>query len=499
MKLLMKHQKTDKFNIKQNGIQVIEDNKKIEIYNDPFRTVPLFITKDKNQELIIFSNFENFYNFKNIDKTIDEIGFWEIVLFGSSLWTRTLYKSVKQMPSASKIAIDKETNEYTIERYWNFNVNENTDIDSEQKAAKGLYDRLDVIFSKLDIKQKYIMGMSGGMDSRINLAFLSKYIPKENLKLFTYGFDEKILEYKYAKQISKALRYSIPKFHKLNINSYKTTREYLPQISGGQIGINHCHILDYLKNNNLAGYKQLSTYFSDAIFGWDCVNPKNIKKVSNNYYIDIVKNSEYLPETIKEEIKKDSIKIFESFDKEANYSSLNEYKYVTERNQKFHTYLAFLQGQLIDTDILYANYELLKYVLSIPIKFREQKKLIDYILDNYFKNISSRDFKNISSRFQWGSKFSALIDWYGFKFLNRANLILRLLTKGHIQLFNKYQTEEQDRLLYRDFHYELKKATAKFVKSGLMTKKQKKYWDKLPLKSKGISERFYLISLGKLI
>ena len=42
------------------------------------------------------------------------------------------------------------------------------------------------------------MGMIGGMDSRITLTFLSKYVPKENLELFTYGFDERLLEYKYA-------------------------------------------------------------------------------------------------------------------------------------------------------------------------------------------------------------------------------------------------------------------------------------------------------------
>ena len=37
----------EKFNINENGIQIIEGDNEIEIYNDPFRTVPLFITKDK--------------------------------------------------------------------------------------------------------------------------------------------------------------------------------------------------------------------------------------------------------------------------------------------------------------------------------------------------------------------------------------------------------------------------------------------------------------------
>ena len=94
------------------------------------------------------------------------------------------------------------------------------------------------------------MGMSGGMDSRITLTFLSKYVPKENLELFTYGFDERLLEYKYACEVAAALGLNKPKFHKLTKDSYKKAMDYLPQMSGGQIGINHCHIIDYLNNNN---------------------------------------------------------------------------------------------------------------------------------------------------------------------------------------------------------------------------------------------------------
>ena len=146
------------FDIKKNGIQIIENDNKIEIYNDPFRTVPLFISKNKNEELIIFSNFEDFYKFENVDKTIDEAGFWEIVLFGSGLWTRTLYKNVKQMPAASKIIIEINTNKYKIEKYWDFNIKVDESIDSMEKAAQGLYDRLDGIFSKLDKNKKICNG-----------------------------------------------------------------------------------------------------------------------------------------------------------------------------------------------------------------------------------------------------------------------------------------------------------------------------------------------------
>jgi len=503
MQLKFNYKSVESFNIKQNGIQIIEDQNKIEIYNDPFRSIPLFITKDKNNELIIFSNFEDFYEFENIDKIIDEAGFWEIVLFGSGLWTRTLYKNVQQMPSASKIVIDKKTNKYKIERYWDFNIEEDKSINSIEKAAQGLYDRLDDIFSKLDRNKKYVMGMSGGMDSRITLAFLSKYIPKENLELFTYGFDDRLLEYKYACEVAEALGYNKPKFHKLTKESYKKAMDYLPQVSGGQIGINHCHIIDLIKQNNYNEHINISNYFSDALFGYESNYPKKIEELSENYFTQFLQNVDYLSQGIKNNIREDAQKIFVGYSQYANYSSLNEYKYLTERNQKFHAYLAYIQNSYL----VLANYDLLVYMLSVPIKFRVQKKILDTLLDNHFKNISNSKFQNISSRdfngvnigFTLSNKFKGLLKWYNFKGLNRVNAVLRPLTKGYIQLFNKYQTEEQDRLLYRDFHNDLKESTHKFVKLGLMNEEEKKQWDKLPLRGAGFSYRYHLISLGSII
>ena len=40
-------------------------------------------------------------------------------------------------------------------------------------------------------------------------------------------------------------------------------------MSGGQIGINHCHIIDSLKRLPLKNTSHISTYFSDVIFGFE--------------------------------------------------------------------------------------------------------------------------------------------------------------------------------------------------------------------------------------
>jgi hypothetical protein len=76
---------------------------------------------------------------------------------------------------------------------------------------------------------------------------------------------------------------------------------------------------------------------------------------------------------------------------------------------------------------------------------------------------------------------------------------LRLLSRGKIQIFNKYQTEEHEKLLYSDFKNELHSATTKLLVLGILSMTQKKEFDKLPIRSAGISERYSLISIAKIL
>lgn len=499
--------KTELFDITINGIQLIERADKIELYNDPFNSVPLFIANNTNGDLTLFSDFSSYYDLVDVDRELDHAGFWEIVLFGSALWTRTLYKNVKQLVGASRVIIDKRTNEYVIERYWDYSVKKDDTITSIEQAADGLHLKLEDIFSKLEVNKNYLLGMSGGLDSRITLAYLSKYIPPENLRLFTYGFDSRILEFQYAKMIASSFGYQEHEFHKITEASYKNALDYLPRLSGGQIGINHCHIIDYLAGRNWENVQQISTYFSDAIFGYDCVAQRKAEDITGNYYLTALERQQFLPDSIRSDIVSDALRVYDSFDPEANYSTVDEFKYVTERSPKFHMHLAAIQGGFINNSLPYANYDLLVYMLSVPIEFRAQKKIVDCVIERHFKNISSRDFKaissrdfrSISSRVQWGGKYSGFIDRYYFKFINRANALLRIVLNGKFQIFNKYQTEKQENILRRHFSNELKSANTKFVELGIMTSKQKELYDRLPLRSTGTGERYSLISLAKII
>lgn len=483
----------DTFSFEKNGIQIIETINTIEIYNDVFRTIPLFITKMEDS-ILIFSNFINFYNLNEVDKTIDKTGLWEIILYGFAIGTRTLYKNIQQMPSASKIVINKETLTYSIERYWDFQVKEDSSIQNIDDAADGLFNLLKNTFSEIPTNLNYCTGISGGMDSRITLAFLSNSLTKQHLDLFTYGFNKKIYEYKYAKEISKKLNYEIPTFHKLDKFSYYDSISYLPYFTGGQISINHSPLFSYLNKSKLHTKNKIliATSYSEIIFSLKTEKKYTEETLSLQIKLN---NSTHVPDEIKESIQNDLNMIKTEYNSNKSFSNINDYLYLTEQHPKFHEYLTYLFSSKIKIINPYTNFKLLTYVMSIPKELRFRKRLQDKILKDYFH----LDDKNVSSsRFEW-KEIGSNIEWIKFKVMNKANVILRILSKGSFQIMNPYQTEEQARLLHQFFLKDLEKTLSNFYKIDLIDMKTFEHYNHLPISSLDVIERYHILSLGEII
>ena len=491
--------KVNKFNIKTNGIQLIENDDNVEIRVDVFRSQPVFLFKDSNKIIHVFDHMEYFYKNEIIPKEIDEIGFWEIMLFGNSLWTRTLYNNLFQLPSASSLLIDKQTLCFSINRYWDFNVYEDKSILNIDFAAQKLNEKLNELALKLEPNKDYILGLSGGMDSRITLGYLSKHLKRENIKTFTYAHTKTSLEYNYSKEICDRLNLKEPDFHLLDSSSYLNALGYMPKKSGGQIGINHCHIIDYLSRSKIGSQTYVSTYFSDAVFGWECESELTVEEKLMNPFLSKLSDITFLNDNIKKRIKKDAHFLTKDYDINSNISSLREYIYISERNQKFHNYLFSIQTDYVnDAKCFYHDYDLFTYSLSIPIRFRSRKKLEYFIVNKYFNEICSSKIGDISSNyFRPKNEIKSVTKYLKFKFLNRLNALLRVITQGNIQIDNIFQTEELERNLYKFFKKDLNKSFDYFYKKGLFDKRHA-FLKKLPIKSTGVNERYRIISLATL-
>jgi Asparagine synthase len=498
------------FDIRQNGIQLIETAEYINIFTDPFRTVPVFITTLMDGTIFLFSDFSKVYKLDGVNQTVDPAGFWEIILFGTGLWTRTLYLNIKQMPSAGKLIIDRETGAYSISKYWDYNVELDPALNSPEQVSDGLMAALDIAFADLQPSDVYLSGLSGGLDSRINVAMLSRHVSREKIKCFTFGFDPNILEHKFAASIAKKLDVAKPDFFRLSPSNYQNALTYLPKNSGGQISINHCHILEYF-NQNKESYEDalvVSTYFTDALFGYACPKQKKIDTPQDCGYFKRLNSSDFIAKEIKDLITDDINNVLAGYDNSRyNYGNIDEYIYIIERNHKFHMYLGFLQGQILNTQPIYANYDLLCYCLSIPIELKFGKRIIDRLLERHFPSIGLARVESISSRsFSTGIssapgkyRLQKTANYLSFRGRNIANSLLRQYVSPRYQFFNKYQTEEQERNLRTEFKKQLESATSKLTSLGLFNAQSKYFYDKIPVKSFRIPESYAIVSLAQIL
>lgn len=484
------------FSKKNKGVVIQRNKSCVKITNDPFCTIPLYYFKN-SKKVIITSEPYDFYSSNEPD--IDQAGLWEVILFGSCLWNRTLFKELNQFPSASELIITKET--LSLERYWNFNIEEDHYLNSEKNLVDALDSKLTEVFTKLPEK-RYLMGISGGLDSRLSAAYLHKTGKAHLVNSFTYCSTKESLDYKLAQTVCQKFGLQEPKLCILDELSYRNTLDFLPKYSCGQIGIQHSHICSVLERYySQEPYTQISNYFSDALFGFECSGVKNIQNGQDSL-TRILNTVDGLSVLIKEDIEGDIDKIFTNFDPNSNYSSLDEYKYVTERNQKFHMNLAFQQSRFMDTCLPYADHDILELMMSVPLHLRKRKKVLDLLFDSGV--VANFKIEDISSRhFIAGNQFAnqginSFIKKIDFKFQNALSALIAKITRGKIIYPNKYHTESHVNMLHV-FSEQLNDSCNKLYKAGVFTEEQRNDFSSIPIRSHGVSERFQLLSLTELL
>lgn len=460
-----------------NGVIIKEDAEYIRIGVDPFRTVPLFFCEHNG--IFISSDIRACIG-KKSEIELDAAGFWESIKYGICLGTRTLFDGVNQLIGASSLKICKSDLSYDVECYWDYRVTRMLECNSMNQAVSGL-DRIlrKTVTRKLDEAndRNFIMGVSGGLDSRLSLNYLSMLLTSEELQLFTFANDRRSLEYVYAKQVTEAIEFKEPIFVKLDDSDYRNSFSDLPVRSAGQMNFIHGHIsncLRKLSNANSQKTIQISNYFSDALFGWCCISQEEDALVGFENMVRDVICDEDIPKEVQSVIISDLDELFSRgrFSEKGNgpFSTFFEYFYLVEKNIKMHSYLMHLQSASQPVLALYADYDLAEYMLSMPIKYRRGKDVVDHLLMSKSKfagkniaDVSSRDFRGATGKLTWKT-FNGM----GFKLRVRANALSALLGLKIYWLKSTFQTEDIQEVYHRQFRHKMADARRCLVGRGVM-------------------------------
>lgn len=471
------------------------------VYNDPFCTIPVYFREERDQ-IVVTSSPQRVVSYQGAP--LDPVGFWETVIFGTGVWTRTPFQGLRSLPSACRLALDKEAE---VTRYWNFGGGP-----SGEKDERGAVEGLDALLSRKFERfggQKVVLGLSGGMDSRLAALYLHNVVPPENVRLFTFAVSSASNEFRYAKEVAKALGWFPPELFLLKDVHYREGLEYLPYWTAGQIGNNHCHIAQYLRRA-APGFGpdpvHLSTYYTDALLGWECNGELGDLGVESAAIYRKALTHPWLSEQIREEILADISLSLKDASGSSGFSSAVEFGYVTERHPRFHLALAFAQSQFMGTVTPFADFELLEFIRAVPLGLRRRKRIIDALIAYRrpklleIGNSSSREYfygsNNLMLKRGWGGK----LNYFRFRLLNALNDCSVLLT-GKCVVENPFQTEEPVAVYRRRYARLLKEVVQSGPISELLLGGRVEN-DELTapkLREKNIAEKYQLVNLAQIL
>lgn len=436
---------------------------KLFLYNDPFCTIPVYFCE--NEEILSVSSSPQ----RLIDygrASLDAAGFWESVLFGTGIWMRTPFQGLRQLPAACRLLLGRGA---VVTRYWSFRNEATGAVCSrdEREWLAGLDALMQEKFAPLKGRQ-VVMGLSGGMDSRLAALYLALAgADPADVHFFTFAASPASYEYLYAKEVAQELGFRPPELFLLEDRHYREALDYLPYWTAGQIGNNHGHIAQYLRYRAPRLAKDavhLSTYYSDALLGWECSGEVGKLDVASSILYQKALRHPWLPPAIREQVLDDLSSSLKYALETKGFSSVVEFRYMTERNAKFHLSLAFAQSQFMRTSTAFADYDLLSYVLEVPLSLRKRKRIIDELINfkhprlSMIGNSSSREYFYGEHNLMFRRGLKGKFDYLRFRALNMMNDCAVHLTGGRSGLTNPFQTEEQVAVFRRLFSSRMREA-----------------------------------------
>lgn len=173
--------------------------KKLFIVRDRYGIKPVYYTiastYDNKQTLLFASEVKSLLKYSDYKIDIDCEALMEYFTFQNIFSDKTLYKNIQLLPHGTYIELDlnesgkiQTNNDLNIKRYWDYNFQEDSKIQSESHYLE----KLNFLFNQA-VEYQMVSDvevgsyLSGGMDSGAISCIASKQI--QELKTFTIGFD----------------------------------------------------------------------------------------------------------------------------------------------------------------------------------------------------------------------------------------------------------------------------------------------------------------------
>ncbi len=149
------------------------------------------------------SELKSFYKLPFFKKRLNIPALDKFFLYGYIPSPLTPYLNTVKLPGGSLAVFDMRENSLTYKNYWDFDYSEKLDL-SEAEWVKKI-DRLLTQSVRSRLVSDVPLGcfLSGGVDSSLVVACMSKFLKGRDIKTFSIGFDEqRVNESNYARQVA---------------------------------------------------------------------------------------------------------------------------------------------------------------------------------------------------------------------------------------------------------------------------------------------------------
>ncbi len=409
----------------------------------------LIICNDRNGSIKIFySFFDGKLVFSPKIKPILELGAFkninknalvDFLLFGYPLGDDTLIDGIKLLPLGSILRLSDDG--MKVEQYDDYYCG-----DFDLRSKKVLINELHSLWEKAVDKRvtqdkKNILLLSGGLDSRAILASVLNYQSKDNLIVATFG-EKNSYDLEIGSLISQKLGL---KNYKLPMERIDFEKQYIRSLNDSDA------LIDATPYYPVFGYQNLEKISNNVFSGYlggELMGPQIFKKI-NNHFMTIKTDIDFRkkllfdhhklidPEIIKSIINPNFFNrenILQSFEKSIydlenvpvqffpNYCMAwmyrNEsYKCTSCCNFKYQNIFRYIDPFL--------DYELIDFMVKLPLELRMDKNLYKSMLINKYPSI-----------FRFPTKNSYALPLR----VNRLRLFIRRIRLGVITRMNKYSS-----------------------------------------------------------
>jgi asparagine synthase (glutamine-hydrolysing) len=246
-----------------------KDQRKLLIANDRIGLHPLYYSTRKG-----FFSFASGVRALLVDpafpRSVDKIGLAEYLTFDHMISNRTLLESVSILPPGSILTYQDEA--CRIKSYWKVEFQEYTPLRDEQEYIQGLAYHLKKAVKRQspgDIPAGVLL--SGGLDSRVILAFLRHEMNESRLHTFTFGIPG-CNDARYAKQASRVAQ-TQHHFYPLLPDYLLSKAQEGVMLTDGMENCIHMHALATLREEAESAKIIYKGFMGDALMGYAITRP----------------------------------------------------------------------------------------------------------------------------------------------------------------------------------------------------------------------------------